>query len=96
MNAASPARRWYRCRDGFILIACENEGHWRALAKSLGRPELAYPGSWPVVSLSAPRGRIGRLLERHLREDETGAWLARLRSAGVPASAEGSERNSRR
>jgi len=89
MNAASPANRRYRCRNGVIQIACQNEQHWRALARSLGRPELAYPGSWPVVSVSAPRGRIGRLLEKHLREDNTEEWLARLLPAGVPAAAEG-------
>jgi len=89
MNADSPAHRRYRCRDGLIQIACENEKHWRALAKSLGRPELAYPGSWPVVSGSPARGHIGRLLEKHLREDNTAAWLARLLAAGVPASGEG-------
>ncbi|MBI2914071.1 MAG: CoA transferase, partial [Chloroflexi bacterium] len=72
---ASPARRRYRCRDGYIRIACENEAHWRALAKCLGRPELSYPGSWEAARAAAPRGRLGRLLEGLFAADPAQVWL---------------------
>jgi crotonobetainyl-CoA:carnitine CoA-transferase CaiB-like acyl-CoA transferase len=82
---ASPARRHYRCRDGgSVSLACESEGHWKALAKCLGRPELAYTGSWEAARSSAPRGRLGRLLEGIFAADPSDVWLKRLQSHGVP------------
>jgi crotonobetainyl-CoA:carnitine CoA-transferase CaiB-like acyl-CoA transferase len=81
---ASPANRRYRCRDGYVRIDCESGGQWKALAKCLGRPELAYPGSWEASAVAAPRGRLGRLLEVIFAEDGVEVWLRRLRSHGVP------------
>lgn len=82
---ASPARRRYRCRTGAIAIACENQAHWRALAKSVGRPELAYEGSWHAAASAPPRGRLGRVLEELFAEDDAALWLRRLQAHGVPA-----------
>ena len=84
MLKASPARRRYRCSDGHLAIALENEGQWKALAKCLGRPELAYPGSWQAARAAAPRGKLGRLLEGLFAADPVDLWLERLRSRGVP------------
>ena len=84
MPEASPARRRYRCRDGQLSLACENEGHWKALARCLGRPELAYPGSWEAALAAPPRGRLGRLLEGIFVADPVEVWLERLSSHGVP------------
>ena len=81
---ASPARRRYRCRDGRLSLACEDEAQWRALAKCLGRPELAYPGSWDAARAAAPRGRLGRLLEAIFAADPLDLWLERLSAHGVP------------
>ncbi len=81
---ASPARRHYRCSDGHLAIALETEVHWRALAKCLGRPELAYPGAWDAARASPPRGRLGRLLEGLFAADPAAVWLQRLRSHAVP------------
>ena len=86
---ASPARRRYRCRDGgSVSLACESEEHWRALAKCLGRPELAYPGSWEAARRSAPRGRLGRLLEGIFAADPAEVWMRRLQSHGVPCESD--------
>ena len=86
VTPASPANRRYRCGDGrLIAVACADEGQWKALAKVLGRPELAYPGSWQAAITAAPRGRLGRLLERHFAEDPAAVWLKRLEAHGVPA-----------
>ena len=85
MKSASPARRRYRCQDGgSVSLACESEEQWRALAKCLGRPEFAYPGSWDAARSSAPRGKLGRLLEGIFAADPAEVWLRRLRSHGVP------------
>ncbi len=81
---ASPARRRYRCRDGHLSLACENEAHGRALARGLGRPERAYPGSWDAALAPPPRGRLGRLLEVFFVADPVDVWLQRLSAHGVP------------
>ena len=86
-QAPTPARRRYRCRDGgSVSLACDSEEQWKALAKCLGRPELAYPGSWQAARDSAPRGRLGRLLEVIFAADPADVWMKRLRSHGVPCS----------
>jgi len=81
---ASPAQRRYRCGTGYVGITLESEAQWKALAKCLGRPELAYPGSWEAARAAAPRGRLGRLLEGLFAADPVEVWLERLRSQGVP------------
>ncbi len=83
-KTASPARRHYRCRDGRLSLACENEAQWRALAKCVGRPELAYRGSWDAARAAAPRGGLGRLLEAIFAADPVDLWLERLSAHGVP------------
>ena len=82
---ASPARRRYRCRDGRLSLACENEAQWRALAKCVGRPELAYRGSWEAALAAAPRGGLGRLLEAIFAADPVELWLERLSAHSVPS-----------
>ena len=84
MQRASPGRRRYRCSDGQLALACESEAQWVALAKCLGRPELAYPGSWEAAQAAAPRGRLGRLLEGIFAADPLEVWLERLQAHGVP------------
>lgn len=83
---ASAAYRRYHCRDGWLLLACESEGHWKALAKVVGRPELAYPGSWEAASTAPPEGPLGQLLASLFAADPVAVWLQRLQSHGVPAT----------
>jgi crotonobetainyl-CoA:carnitine CoA-transferase CaiB-like acyl-CoA transferase len=88
MPDTSPARRRYRCAGGSVSLALEDEAQWHALAKCLGRPELAYPGAWAAASAAPPRGPLGRLLEGIFAADPADLWLERLRSHGVPAEAD--------
>ncbi len=83
---ASPASRRYRCRDGaFVRITCESEAHWQALARCLGRPELAYAGDWEAARAAPPRGPLGLLLESLFAEDAAEVWVRRLEANGVPS-----------
>ena len=76
----------YRCADGAMLaVACEDEAQWKALAKCVGRPELAYSGDWAAASTAAYNGRLGRVLESLFREDASEVWLQRLEAHDVPA-----------
>ena len=80
----NPGNRSYRCADGGIKIAVETEDQWGALAKCVGRPELAYAGSWAAVRKVVPRGALGRVLEELFAEDTAAVWIRRLRAHAVP------------
>ena len=76
----------YRCADGAMLaVACENEAQWKALAKCVGRPELAYAGDWAAASAAAYNGRLGLVLESLFRQDAAEVWVRRLEAQGVPS-----------
>lgn len=68
-----------------LAVACENETQWKALAKCVGRPELAYSGDWAAASASHYNGPLGRVLEALFKDDPSDVWLRRLEAHGVPA-----------
>jgi crotonobetainyl-CoA:carnitine CoA-transferase CaiB-like acyl-CoA transferase len=82
----SAAYRCYPASDGWIFIACTTEDHWHAMAKAIGRPELAYPGAWPAAAASDPRNGIAGEIISMLSEDTVDSWVRRLTSHGVPAA----------
>ena len=83
-GGVNPGNRSYRCADGRIRVAVETLAQWGALAKCLGRPELAYAGSWAAARKAAPRGALGRVLEGLFAEDAAEVWVRRLQAHGVP------------
>lgn len=87
-RAASPARRPYPTRDGFISVLVYNDKQWQAFTRLVNRRDL---GSDP---------RFGSLRQRSLNVDawcnavaeqiaqrETAQWLQELPAIGVPAMA---------
>ena len=68
-----------------LAVACENERQWKALAKCLGRPELAYLGDWAAASTAAYNWRLGRVLEPLFKQDASDIWVRRLEAHRVPA-----------
>ena len=91
MNAF-PARRRYRCADGaYVRIACESEEQWGALARCVGRPELAYEGAWEAVRMSPADGGVAHVLEEMFAEDAAEVWVRRLEAHGVPCEVESGE-----
>jgi crotonobetainyl-CoA:carnitine CoA-transferase CaiB-like acyl-CoA transferase len=83
-TAESPANRRYSCSQGEIEINVTSAEEWHALADCIGRPELAYEGSWEAVSIAEPDGPIARVLEEMFAEDAADVWLRRLESHDVP------------
>ena len=79
-----PGARRYDCSEGQIEIAAENAEQWHALAVCLGRPELAYEGSWQVAQGSPPDGPLAAVLASMFAEDTAERWQARLEAHGVP------------
>ena len=82
----SAARRAYRCADGWLFLACSNEVHWAALAKAIGRPELAYPNAWPAAAKAEPDGGISDLIASMLAAEPLDLWVERLVGRGVPCA----------
>ncbi len=79
-----PGTRTYACSYGEVTIDVRTEEQWHALAVCLGRPELAYKGSWEVVQTAAADGPTARVLEEMFSEDTAESWLKRLDAHGVP------------
>ena len=82
----SAAYRCYRCADGSLFLACTTEDHWQAMAKAIGRPELAYSGAWPAAAQTNPKGGIAHAVQEMLAEDTVDSWLRRFASRGVPCA----------
>lgn len=82
----SAAYRCYPASDGWLFIACTTGDHWHALAKAIGRPELAYDGAWPAAAETEARGGIADEISSMLAEDTVDSWVERLTSHGVPAA----------
>ncbi|MEV0678092.1 CaiB/BaiF CoA-transferase family protein [Actinosynnema sp. NPDC050436] len=75
----------FRCRDGAVHLAVQNDPQWRRLCGVLGRPELADDARFGTVST-----RVAHRSELHAELDFTG-WasadlLNALDAADVPAA----------
>jgi crotonobetainyl-CoA:carnitine CoA-transferase CaiB-like acyl-CoA transferase len=81
--ATSPANRSYHCSPGEIAIDIQTEEQWYEFAVCLGRPELAYKGSWEIVRTTAPDGPTAHVLEEMFSEDTSHSWKKRLNAHGV-------------
>jgi len=78
--------RSYQASDGWLLLACRREEHWSALARVLGRPELAQRHSWEAAAAAPADGALGQMLVSIFRQDPLATWLARLDGAAVPCA----------
>jgi len=79
-----PGARRYDCSEGEIQITVKNATQWHALAVCLGRPELAYEGSWQVALDSPTDGPLASVVASMFAEDTAQRWQARLEAHGVP------------
>ena len=79
-----PGARRYACSTGEIEIAVQDGEQWHALAVCLGRPELAYEGSWEAAGESPADGGIAGVVAGMFAEDTAESWRARLEAHGVP------------
>ncbi len=87
-----PGARRYACSEGAIQIAIESAEQWHALAVCLGRPELAYEGSWRAAKQSPPDGPLAAVVASMFAEDTAQRWQARLESHGVASRIAKTER----
>lgn len=78
-----PGARRYACSEGAVEIAASNAKQWHALAVCLGRPELAYEGSWQAAQHSSAGGPLAAVVASMFAEDTAERWRARLEAHGV-------------
>lgn len=86
-TSGRPTANLFRCRDGFLMLAANNERQYQALAATLEAPELtedpAFAG-WPERTANA--ARLREAIEARLAAADGAHWEALLDAAGVPAS----------
>jgi CoA:oxalate CoA-transferase len=75
----------YRCKDGYINVACGNDNMWRKFCAVLGQQ------SWPEderfrtnADRVQHRRQLGALIEPVMLEKTQDEWISALRGAGLP------------
>lgn len=77
----------FHTRDGFIAIACGNDGLFRKLCRLLERDDLAQDPRFATNSLRlSHREELIPILRDILLQRDSGEWLASLRGAGIPSA----------
>ena len=82
-----PTADLFKVKDGHILLAVNNEKQFHALARAIGKPDLAKDprfSDWPARL--ANEGELRRIIEAALAGADDRTWEARLAQAGVPCS----------
>lgn len=75
----------FRCADGYLNLACGNDGMWRSFCKASGHPEWAAEERFRTnASRVQHRRELSTLLEPLMLEKTTQEWIEILRAAGIP------------
>ncbi len=75
----------YRCQDGYINLACGNDGMWRAFCKAAGRESWANDERFRTNADRVQNRRaLSSLMEPVMLEKTTQEWIELLRDAGIP------------
>ncbi|HEV2580200.1 MAG TPA: CoA transferase [Ktedonobacteraceae bacterium] len=77
----------FHTRDGFIAVACGNDGLFRGLCRLLERGDLAQDPRFTTNSLRlSHREELIGILQEIFLERDTADWLTSLRGAGIPSA----------
>jgi crotonobetainyl-CoA:carnitine CoA-transferase CaiB-like acyl-CoA transferase len=76
-----------RGRDSWIAVACRDDSDWRVLASLIGEGWAQDPRFERLEGRLAHQEELDRLMAGYTRSREKFALAARIREAGVPASA---------
>jgi crotonobetainyl-CoA:carnitine CoA-transferase CaiB-like acyl-CoA transferase len=77
----------FQAADGAMIVACVDDGAWRALCRALARPELAEdPRFATTLARLEHRDTLTEILQRIFAPRPVEHWMARLEAAGLPCS----------
>lgn len=77
----------FHTRDGFIAIACGNDGLFRKLCRLLERDDLEQDPRFATNSRRLNhREELIRILQDIFLQRDSAEWLASLRGAGIPSA----------
>ena len=75
----------YRCKDGYINLACGNDNMWRTFCRILGKEEWTEdPRFRTNADRVQHRRQLSALLEPVILEKTTQDWIEELRQHGLP------------
>ena len=78
----------FRCKDGHLMTGVLTDGHWRMLARLVGRPELVDDPKWSTgAKRVANREEANALLQNHLAERTVASVVEDFLRAKLPVSA---------
>jgi crotonobetainyl-CoA:carnitine CoA-transferase CaiB-like acyl-CoA transferase len=76
----------YRTADGWLNVACGNEGHWRRFCEALGLDDLLADGRFQSnADRVRNRAELNARIEPHLAQTKAADAVAALEAAEVPA-----------
>jgi len=83
---AAPART-YPARDGWVAVGVLLDSHWKVLARTIGRPELADDPRYATTPARlARRAEVDGLLADWVAARDAAEVLARFAEGGLPAA----------
>jgi crotonobetainyl-CoA:carnitine CoA-transferase CaiB-like acyl-CoA transferase len=75
----------YRCKDGFINLACGNDNMWRTFCRVLGQEEWTADLRFRTnADRVGHRRQLAALLEPVILQKTTQEWIDQLRQNGLP------------
>ena len=75
----------YRCKDGFINLACGNDNMWRTFCRVIGQAEWTEdPRFRTNADRVGHRRQLAALLEPVILQKTTQEWIDQLRQNGLP------------
>ncbi len=77
----------YRAKDGWFILAADDDRHWHTVCQVVERPELfADPKFTTAANRAAKRGALQLLLEQKFVELPVAEWLTTFTERGVPCA----------
>lgn len=75
----------YRCQDGYINLACGNDGMWRNFCKAAGHEDWSKDERFLTNAARVQNRRaLSSLIEPIMLEKSTQEWIEVLRQVGIP------------
>jgi len=83
----NPSSDLFLTADGWLLMAAATEGHFRAVCREIGRPELIEDPRFADRMIRFGNGAdMKAILREEFMKDTARNWERRIASAGVPAA----------